>query len=217
MMKKFISVLVVFMLVFLCSCKNNASEETSYGGSESNSLSEEKITYEVTTAESLSVEELIPSKVITVYFSHNDPVGGVAEYLSEKTEGALFRIETLGEYPDNEKELIKRAAEEHSANVRPALKNAPLSLSEYDIVFLCFPEWDNTMPMALFTFIEDYDMRDKAVIPVIYGDESALDNAVRDIHSLVPSMMIVSGYRFVSDFTEEQKEFDKWIDTVLYG
>ena len=112
---------------------------------------------------------------------------------------------------------MKQAAEEHSKNVRPALKNAPLSLSGYDVVFLCFPEWDNTMPMALFTFVEDYDMRDKAVIPVIYGDRAALDNAVRDIHSLEPSMMIVNGYHFASDFSEEKGKLDSWINTVLYG
>lgn len=211
-MKKSVSVLCVIMLVFLCSCKSDVTEETTLSAAETTTVPEE-----ISTEESLTADELEPSKILTVYFSHGDPVEGVAEYISEVTKGSIYEIETVGEYPENEVELIKKAAEEHSKNVRPALKNAPLSLSEFDVIFLCFPEWDKTMPMALFTFIEDYDMRDKAVIPVIYGDGTALDNAVRDIHSLVPSMMIVNGYHFTSDFSEEQAEFDNWINSVLYG
>ena len=201
------------MLVFLCSCKSETTEEESTFATEITTAP-----VEVSTEAALpEPEEVQPSDIITVYFSHNDPVKAAAEYINELTKGEIYKIETLGVYPENEAELVKQAAEEHSKNVRPALKNAPLSLSGYDVVFLCFPEWDNTMPMALFTFVEDYDMRDKAVIPVIYGDRAALDNAVRDIHSLEPSMMIVNGYHFASDFSEEKGKLDSWINTVLYG
>lgn len=211
-MKKIISVLMILCVVFLCSCKGEGNEETTL---ESGETTTEAV--EVTTVESLTVEEYEPAKAVIVSFSHNDPVGAAAQYIAEKTESSVIKIETLAVYPENEEELVKQAAEEHRNNDRPALKNAPVSLSEYDIVFLCFPVWDNTMPMALFTFIEDYDMRNKAIIPVVYGDKTGMDNAVRDMSSIFPSMMIASGYSFTSDFTQEQPTFDNWLTTVLYG
>lgn len=214
-MKKTIAVLLIIISVFLCSCKKTDSEETTADANESTSFVEE---LEVSTELSLNAEEIDPASVLCVYFSHNDCVDDTAEFISEKTEAELLKIETLGVYPEDSEALIKKAQEEHNKNFRPALKNAPRGLSEYDIIFMCFPEWDNTMPMALFTFIEDYDMREKAVIPVIWGDSEALDNASADIRRLVPSMMIVSGYHFTDELTDEVKaDMEKWINTALYG
>ena len=230
-MKKILCVIMVLALLFLASCTGKTSEENA-----SSALNEETVMTsgevteadgvtsgekpapeEITTVESLTVNEEEAAGAMVIYFSHNDPIATAAQYISEKTKGTVHRIETVAEYPDNEGELVKKANEEHLRNARPALKNSPKSMSDYDIVFLCFPAWDNTMPMALFTFIEDFDMREKAVIPVIYGSKSALDNAVQDIHSLVPSMMIAGGYSFGGDFLAEKTEFDAWLDTVLYG
>lgn len=199
------------IFIFMCSCNSSKNEETT------NTAEETTAPEEITTVESLNLEELDPAKVLTVYFSHGDPVEAAATYISEITEGGLHKIETVGVYPENEAELVKKAAEEYNNNVRPALKNAPKSMSEYDIVFLCFPAWSKTMPMAVWTFIEDYDMRDKAVLPVIYGSEEELYNAMRDIQSIVPSMMLADGFHFTSDFMNVAEDFESWMNTVLYG
>lgn len=211
-MKKIISAILITAVIFsFAACKQNDTEGTTLLPDETT------VREEVTTVESLTVEEYEPAHALIVSFSHNDPVELAASYIGEKTESKVHILETVGVYPEDEEELIKRAAEEHRNNVRPALKNAPKGMTEYDIVFLCFPIWDNTMPMAMFTFLEDYDMRDKAVIPVVYGTKDGLDNAVYDMNSLFPSMMIAGGYHFLSDLTTEQAAFDTWLDTVLYG
>ncbi len=213
-MKKVIAVLTVFILIFLTSCNKNISEEAT---SNENIGEETTVQEEITTIESLNVEVLEPARVFTAYFSHNDPIEAAAEFINEKTEGTIYRIETVGAYPENEEEYIRQAAEEYKKNIRPALKNAPTSMSEYDIIFLLFPSWCNTMPMAVWTFIEDYDMRNKAVIPVCYGSEADLNNAIKDIHSLVPPMQIVNGYTFATDFLTTAEDFTQWMNKVLYG
>ena len=211
-MKKITAVLLCLLLIFLCSCNSTKNEETTKASAEETTIPEE-----ITTVESLEIEELDPAQVLTVYFTHNDPIPAAATYISELTEGGLYKIETLGEYPEDEAELVKKAAEEYNNNVRPALKNAPTDMLEYDVVFLCFPAWNYTMPMALWTFIEDYDMRDKAVLPVIYGTETELYNAMRDIQSMAPSLMLADGFNFTSDFSDCEEEFNTWLNTVLYG
>lgn len=213
-MKKAISVILIIMTVFLISCKADVTEQTTVENTESTSAAIQ----EATTVESLDVQEIEPASILCVYFSHLDPIVDIAEFISSQTKAKLLRIETVGEYPLSRNELAKKAAEEHSKGFRPALKNAPQNLIDYDIIFLCFPQWDSTMPMALFTFIEDYDMRDKAVIPVVYGGNTALDNAVNDIHSLVPSMMIVNGFTFTDELTDELKaELEGWMNKVLFN
>ena len=211
-MKKLTAVFLCMLFIFLCSCKENTSEETTVS-SEQTTLPEE-----ITTVESIGLtEEVDPAKVLTVYFSHNDPVEGAAAYISEFTKGGIYKIETMGEYPEDEAELIRQAQDEYNNNFRPALVNAPLSLHEYDIVFLCFPAWNKTMPMALWTFLEDYDLRGKAILPVVYGTEAELNNALRDIQSLVPSLMLADGYCFSGDILDESAAIDSWINEALYG
>ncbi len=210
-MKKLIAILIAVLTVFLCACNKAQNDETTSGEFDTT------VPAEITTVESLTLEQLEPARVITVYFSHNDAVEGTAKYISEVTESELLRVETIASYPEDEAELLKTAAEEHRDNVRPGLKNAPANLREYDIIFICFPEWDSTMPMAMFTFIEDYDMRDKIVIPVINGSEKGLQNATRDINLLVPGMLVAGGYCLKSDIVSEKSQFDLWLNTTLYG
>lgn len=73
------------------------------------------------------------------------------------------------------------------------------------------------MPMALWTFTEDYDMRDKAVLPVCYGSDTELNNAIRDINALKPNMTVVSGFSFETDLISVAADLDAWLQTALYG
>lgn len=215
-MKKFTASLLAIMFVFLCACTSGTSgEETT---NEMTTREPATLPPEATTADSLPEdEEIEPARVLTLYFSHLDPIEGVAEYIKDTTEGGILRIETDKVYPDTEAELVKFVADEHQRNARPALKNTPPDLFSYDIVFLCFPSWDGTIPMALCTLLEDYDMRDKAVIPVIYGTENELMQAMADIHAITPQTMLINGYCFTTDVVTEKDALSEWINSVLYG
>ena len=210
-MKKAAALILSVMLVFLCACSNEKV------GTDDVTAQHETLPAEATTADSAGIEQVEPAQVFTVYFSYNDPVESAAQFICEKTGCEAYRIETYVEYPANEAELQNQIKEEHLENARPALKGAPVSLGGYDIVFLFFPAWDGTMPMALFTFIEDYDMRDKVVVPVICGTSGQLSQAMADIHKIVPSMLIVNGYAFTGDISRSEADFGQWIDNVLYG
>lgn len=226
-MKKIISVFLVLMLIFLCSCNKNGTDgeitsSDASGAGEGTELngdaSSTELRGEITTVASLEIEEIDPAKVYIVYFTHEtDSMEDVAEYIAGKTEAKLHKVETVAEYPAEERELVKVAQQEYNDNIRPALKNAPTDMIDYDIVFLCFPIWNNTMPMALWTFLEDYDMRDKAVVPICYGTNNQLNNAIADMNAINKSMMVVGGYSFINDFSEETAEFDVWMNTALYG
>lgn len=221
-MKKILSVSLIIVLIFsLCSCttedkEKDSSENMSQDVSATADGTAEKA--EITTVSSLARQEVDPAKVYVVYFSHStDPVDSVASYIADKTGGTLHVVETNAVYPENEKELLQQAEEEYKNGVRPSLKNSPSDMFEYDIVFLCFPAWCSTMPMALWTFTEDYDMRDKAVLPVCYGSNTELNNAIRDINALKPNMTVVSGFSFETDLISVAEDLDAWLQTALYG
>ncbi len=210
-MKKLAAIILALTFVFLCACgsKDQVQEETT--------AAPETLPAEATTADSINTDDVAFPNVMTIYFSHTDPVKAVAEYILEKTEGEICEIDTLKDYPENEEELVSLISQELANDVRPAIENMPSDLRGYDIIFLCFPAWGGTLPRAVVSFIENYDMRDKIVIPVVYGTEEELNKSTVEINKLFASAILINGYSFTGDFLSRQAELDSWLSTVLYG
>ena len=55
------------------------------------------------------------------------------------------------------------------------------NMDDYDVVFLGFPNWWYTAPMAVFSFIEEYDLSGKTVVPFCAHGTGGLAASVRDI------------------------------------
>lgn len=81
----------------------------------------------------------------------------VAELIQETVGGDLFRIETVEEYPLDHDPLVDQAADEQDENTRLELVTHVENFGQYEYVFLGFPNWWGDMPMAVYSFLEEYD------------------------------------------------------------
>ena len=115
-------------------------------------------------------------KVLIVYFSktgENYNVGNVdvgntammASYIKEYLNADSFEIVPVNKYPDNYKESTELAMKEKNENARPKIKNKLANLEDYDTVFIGYPIWWGDLPMIVYTFIENYDLSGKTIIP----------------------------------------------------
>ena len=80
-----------------------------------------------------------------------------AEYIHKAVGRDLFEVETVKEYAKDYYACIEEAQKELHANARPALKAYPDSIDGYDTVFIGYPNWWGTMPMAMCTFLEHFE------------------------------------------------------------
>ena len=80
-----------------------------------------------------------------------------AEFIQKAVGGDLFEIEADRNYSEDHMVLIEEAKQELNAGTRVPVKQYPDTLEQYDTIFLGYPNWWNTMPMVLFTFLEHYD------------------------------------------------------------
>lgn len=87
-----------------------------------------------------------------------------AGIIQKFTEADMFKMEQLQPYSPNYNECIAQAQADQKRNARPELKNYPESIEEYDIIYLGFPNYWGTMPMAVFTFLEHFDFSGKIAI-----------------------------------------------------
>jgi len=118
-------------------------------------------------------------------------VAQMASWIQEETGGDLFSIVTADPYSSDYDECLDRAADEKADNARPALTSTVSNMKDYNIVFLGYPDWWSTCPMAVFTFLDSYDFTGKTVIPFCAHGTSGLASSVRDIKSALPGVTVL--------------------------
>lgn len=118
----------------------------------------------------------------------------LAGWIQEETGGDLFQIVTAEPYSSNYDECLGRAADEKAAGARPALTAHSDNMNDYDVIFLGYPNWWYTCPMAIFTFLEEYDFSGKAVIPFCAHGTGGLASSVKDIAAALPNSTILKAF-----------------------
>lgn len=118
----------------------------------------------------------------------------VAGFIRDAVGGDLFSIQVTEPYSPDYDQCLDRAAEEKARNSRPALANRVEDMDKYDIVFLGYPNWWYSVPMAVLSFAESYDFGGKTVIPFCCHGTGGLAGSLRDLRPAFPS-----GTDFVSD------------------
>lgn len=110
----------------------------------------------------------------------------IANWIAEETGGDLFSIKTQNKYSSDYDECLNQARKERDNNERPALVGRVNNIDDYDVIFLGFPNWWYTCPMAVFTFVESYDLSGKTIIPFCTHGTGGLSRTIRDLKNLLP-------------------------------
>lgn len=151
--------------------------------------------------------DLKGKKCLIAYFSRkgqnyvngsivNLPVGNTevaAKIAQEVTGGDLFEISTVKTYPVDYTEATEVAQDEKRDNERPELLAHVDNIEEYDVIILGYPNWWGTMPMAVFTFLEEYDFAGKTILPFCTHEGSGMGGSERDIKRICPSSKVEKG------------------------
>ena len=116
-----------------------------------------------------------------------------AEMLQTVTGADLFKIEPLIPYSKSYNECINQAQEDQRRGARPELTGYPDSLDQYDTIYLGFPNYWGTMPMAVFTFLEHFDLTGKTIHPFCTHEGSGMGHSEQDIRRLCPGANVKKG------------------------
>ena len=159
------------------STEESADETAS---SEQSSGSNILIAY-FTAAENSGVDAVASASYSTVNGEAVGRLRAIADMIQQNTGGDLFSIQTSVVYPTNGGELIDYAAQEQDENARPELTSHIENLDQYDTIFVGYPNWWGTMPMAMFTFLEHYDWSGKTICPFCTNEGSGMGSSERDL------------------------------------
>lgn len=126
----------------------------------------------------------------------NLPVGNtevIAKKIQALVEGDLFHIDTVKAYPVDYIETTNVAKAELRNNARPEIKGFVDNMDDYDTIYLGYPNWWGTFPMAVFSFLESYDFSGKTIIPFCTHEGSGLGHSDNDIKKSCPDATVLAG------------------------
>ncbi len=118
----------------------------------------------------------------------------VAGMIQKITGSKMFHIESVKAYPEDYTETTNVAKEELRSNARPELSGHVENMNEYDVIFLGYPNWWGTMPMPVFTFLENHDFSGKTIVPFCTHEGSGLGRSEQDIKKLCPKAAVLNGF-----------------------
>lgn len=146
------------------------------------------------TESSTDPKEINPDKILIVYLSRTKNTQAVAEMIQDKVGGTLVSLELQSPYPENYKAIVAQVADENETGYLPPLKTKIENLRQYELIFIGFPTWGMRLPPPIKSFLNEYDLRGKTVIPFNtnagYGTGSSFDT----VRELCPDSEIVEGF-----------------------
>ena len=137
----------------------------------------------------------------------------IAEYIQELDNADLFKVEPAVEYPADYMKCTDLAKKEQQADARPEIKEALNNIDAYDTVYIGFPNWWGTMPMPMFTQLEQLDFTGKTVKPFVTDEGSGVGSSEKDLNKLCAGAIIKKGLSIPGASVYDAKEAVKsWIN-----
>lgn len=171
-----------------------------------------------TADENREVDAVSSASVTTVDGTSKGLVRAAADMIAEGTGGELFSIQTVVKYSGNRDEVIDYASDEQSKKARPELANHIEDLDSYDTIFIGYPTWWYDMPMAMYSFFEEYDFSNKTIIPFNVHNGSRFSGTISTIKDLEPNATVIENGFTVSEQRVAQADDDvaKWLQELGY-
>jgi flavodoxin len=136
----------------------------------------------------------IPGKILIVYLSRTKNTKTVAEMIQKNVGGTLIALELERPYPTNYQAIVAQVASENESGFLPPLKTKIDSIQNYELVFIGFPTWGMQLPPPVKSFLKQYDLNGKTIIPFNthggYGSGSTFDM----VRKLCPQSKVLEGF-----------------------
>lgn len=154
-------------------------------------------------------------KVLVVYYSLSGNTRAVAKEIQKYTGGDTFELKTVESYPTSYRAQTEQAKKEIQEGYKPALKEKINNIDQYDVIFVGSPCWWSTYAPAVSTFLADYNLEGKTIIPFMTHGGSGLGNTMSNIKKDAPKSTIINGLAIRgSNADNSEAEVKKFIDNL---
>lgn len=159
--------------------------------------------------------DLEAGNVLIVYFSQTGNTETVANIIRDNVGGDIVKLETTEAYPSDYDELVDYAQQEQQEDARPELSTVIENIEQYDTIFLGYPNWWGDMPMAIYTFLDTYDLSGKTIAPFITHGGSGLSGTPENIQEEELNATVTEGLAIDGDEASDSSEdVVEWLNSL---
>jgi len=133
-------------------------------------------------------------KVLIVYLSRTSNTKAIAEIIRDNVGGTLVALELEKPYPENYQATVQQVVKENETGYLPPLKTKIDSIGNYDVVFLGFPTWDMKMPPPMRSFLHQYNLSGKTVIPFNTNAGYGVGSGFETVKQLCPDSKVLKRF-----------------------
>lgn len=152
-------------------------------------------------------------KILIVYFSHTGNTETVARQIHSIVGGDLLELQTEQAYPSEHADTVLQAEQEREDHFHPRLSTRfPETMTEYDLIFVGYPVWAYTMPMALYSFFDRFTFPGKTIVPFSTHMGSGLADGPEQIARLCPQAKVLEGLAIRGNRVDGSREtVTRWL------
>ena len=133
-------------------------------------------------------------KVLIVYLSRTNNTKTIAEIIHKNVGGTLVALELEKPYPENYRATVEQVVKENETGYLPPLKTKIDSIQNYDVVFVGFPTWGMKLPPPMKSFLKQYDLSGKTIVPFNTNDGYGIGSSFDTVKELCPKSKILEGF-----------------------
>lgn len=140
----------------------------------------------------------------------------VARLIQECVGGDLHLIQVTEPYPADFDTVVDQNHEEMAAGTLPELADSDLDVSQYDTVFIGYPVWAANAPQAVFSFLSQYDLSGKTIIPFCTHNGYGAGSSYGDIADAVDGeAAVLDGLAIeATDVPQSAETVAGWLDSI---
>lgn len=127
------------------------------------------------------------TRTLIVYYSWSGNTRAAAERIRELTGGTAEAIRPVKPYPEDYAACVELAKGECRTETTPAIAALEADPADYDVIFVGSPNWWGTVAPPVRTFLKQYDLSGKTVIPFFTHGGGGLQRCEATVRGLCPS------------------------------
>lgn len=156
-------------------------------------------------------------KTLVVYFSATGTTKILAEKIAKEADADLFEIEPLVPYTQSDLDWTDENSRctiemKKDKSIRPEIKNKVQNIEQYDTIYVGFPIWWYVAPTIINSFLEQYNFKDKEIIPFATSGGSDMGDTNKELSPSCVGAKLIEGRRFSQDVSST--ELRNWIDDL---
>lgn len=156
------------------------------------------------------------SKKLVAYFSASGVTAKLAKRLANAVDADIFEIKPEKPYTtadlDWTNKKSRSSVEMSDKSFRPAVAEKLDNIADYDTIYVGFPIWWYVAPTIINTFLEQYDLTGKTIIPFATSGSSRMGKTNSELAPSCKGAILKEGKRFEAN--ADEAELKKWADSI---